>query len=81
MSKSIFVIDTPGCCGACPMSGTGVCRKWNMKDAHTFPKECPLKEIPQKKPDRAMGEWLEFNNGYNACIDKIMGFRNSRQQS
>lgn len=25
------------------MSGTGVCRKWSMKEAKTFPKDCPLK--------------------------------------
>lgn len=43
MSKSIFIIDTPACCGECPMSGTGVCRKWSMKEARTFPKDCPLK--------------------------------------
>lgn len=43
MSKSIFVIDTPACCGECPMSGTDVCRKWSMKEARTFPKDCPLK--------------------------------------
>lgn len=49
MSKSIFVIDTPNCYGVCPMSGTDVCRKWNMKDARTFPKDCPLKEIPDKQ--------------------------------
>lgn len=43
MSKSIFIIDTPTCCGECPMSGTSVCRKWSMKEARTFPKDCPLK--------------------------------------
>lgn len=43
MSKSIFIIDTPACCGECPMSGTGVCRKWSLKEARTFPKDCPLK--------------------------------------
>lgn len=43
MSKSIFIIDTPACCGECPMSRTGVCRKWSMKEARTFPKDCPLK--------------------------------------
>lgn len=49
MSKSIFLIDTPKCCGMCPMSGTDVCRKWNMKDLRTFPKECPLREVPEPK--------------------------------
>lgn len=43
MSKSIFIIDTPVCCGECPMSGTDVCREWNMKEAQAFPKDCPLK--------------------------------------
>lgn len=43
MSKSIFTIDTPSCCGECPMSGTGVCRKWSMKEARAFPRDCPLK--------------------------------------
>lgn len=43
MSKSIFIIDTPACCGECPMSCTDVCRKWSMKEARTFPKDCPLK--------------------------------------
>lgn len=51
MSKSILVIDTPPCCGECEMSGTGVCRKWNRKDLRTFPKNCPLKEVPGKMPD------------------------------
>lgn len=49
MSKSIFIIDTPACCGECPMSGTGVCRKWSMKEAHTFPKDCTLVKAPDKK--------------------------------
>lgn len=45
MGKAIIVTDMPDCCGECKMSGTGVCRKWNMKDANTFPKDCPLKLI------------------------------------
>lgn len=72
MGKSILVIDTPNCCGECEMSGTGVCRKWNMKNLKVFPKDCPLRELPEKKADRAMGEWLEFNCGWNACLDKIL---------
>lgn len=49
MSKSIFLIDTPKCCGMCPMSGTDVCRKWNMKDLRTFPEDCPLIKVPEYK--------------------------------
>lgn len=56
MSKSVFMIDTPACCGECPMSGTGVCRKWNRKEARTFPVECPLVEVAENQPQ--IGEWI-----------------------
>ena len=69
MSKSIFIIDTPACCGECPMSCTDVCRKWSKKDAKTFPKDCPLKEVPEKKEQTAFpkGYYDGWNNGFNAC--------------
>ncbi len=77
MSKSIFIIDTPNCCGECPMSGTGVCRKWSMKDASNFPKNCPLKEIPIRKDlgeleKYSIGEDYIWSEGYNYCIDEIL---------
>lgn len=53
-NTSYLPILTPGCCGACPASATGVCRKWNREDASRFPMECPLKNIHTigiKKPD------------------------------
>ncbi len=63
MSKSIFIIDTPACCGECPMSGTGVCRKWSMKEAKAFPKDCPLK--PAYDKDKAAEELIqEFEKYY-----------------
>lgn len=75
MSKSIFIIDTPACCGECPMSGTGVCRKWSMKEARTFPKDCPLVKMPEKDDCK---NYLDddaeaYCNGYNACIEEICG--------
>ncbi len=75
MSKSILVIDTPNCCGECPMSGTGVCGKWNRKDTRSFPKDCPLVPIPEKKATAGKPEEhdrLCMNSGYNSCIDEIL---------
>lgn len=44
-------------------------------DAEVHLKNCPLRELPQKK--RTIGKESEndqlcFNVGYNACIDEIM---------
>lgn len=86
MNKVAFIMDKPNCCGECEMSGTGVCRKWNMKDLKTFPKECPLKDIPEKKLEtqylnrkdcfgntETYGEMTDrYAVGYNACIDEIL---------
>lgn len=71
MGKSILVIDTPNCCGECKMSGTGVCRKWNTKDLRTFPKDCPLKKIPNKTKHPDSCDNGRYDKGWNDCIDKI----------
>ena len=82
MSKSILVMNTPEACIDCPChfaeeSGKVWCGKEKKElladDIETYkPDWCPLKEIPRKKPDKAMGEWLDFNCGYNACIHEIL---------
>lgn len=58
MSKAIFTIDMPKCCGECPMSATAVCRHWSMKEAKTFPKDCPLKEMPKCMEEKNYTEEL-----------------------
>lgn len=72
MSKSILVMDTPPCCGECKMSGTGVCMKWNRKNLRTFPRDCPLKEVPSKMPEESRWYSEEYAEGFNACIDDIL---------
>lgn len=81
MIKAIFVMDMPSTCGMCPMSGTDVCRKWNMKDLCEFPKDCPLREVPRKidyasyfKEDQQSIDFsMGYTKGYNDCINKILG--------
>lgn len=82
MSKSILVVDTPEACIDCPCHfAEDVGKVWCGKnkeelladDIETFkPDWCPLREIPQKKPTREMGEYLYFDCGYNACIDDVL---------
>ncbi len=75
MSKSFFVMDTPSCCGECKMSGTGVCRRWNMKNLKTFPEDCPLKKVPERKSYEALSDAnpvKAWGNGWNACIEEIL---------
>lgn len=74
MGKSIFIIGTPACCGECPMSGTGVCRKWNWKDARSFPKDCPLQDAPKKKGKNPYHNERErgYMDGWNDCLDQIL---------
>ncbi len=82
MSKSICIINTPNCCGECPMSGTDACKKWNKKDAKGFPKDCPLIPIPKKKETSGKPEEhdrLCMNYGYNACIDEILKEREKNE--
>lgn len=72
MGKSIFIIDTPACCGECPMSGTGVCRKWNRKDAKEFPKDCPLVKIPERADHPDHCDNGRYDKGWNDCLDQIL---------
>ena len=74
MSKSIFIIDTPACCGECPMSCTDVCRKWSRKEARTFPKDCPLK--PAYDVDKVVEQLEEMRSKreeqLRICVDNDM---------
>ncbi len=48
--------------------------KWSMKEARTFPEDCPLVKIPEKMDVVSDDEsiWAERRRGYNACIDEIL---------
>lgn len=68
--KAILVIDMPTDCIKCPLAD-GYC--WN-----TFPTKgradgCPLRPLPQKV-EMDFNEYYEgMADGWNACIDEIVG--------
>lgn len=68
MSKSILVIDTPSCCGKCPMSVTMACKK------RMFSEDCLLKQIPKRKKLGDFVSPLEDMKvvGFNACLEEIL---------
>ena len=81
MSKSILVIDTPEYCSECP-----VCYEdWQNREYcgitseriwyDNIPEWCPLKEAPKKMEgyDSIKRQWGEYEDGWNHCIDCILG--------
>lgn len=69
MPKAILVMDMPECCCDCSLTQ---CKENNMSTT-TRPTGCPLRILPEIKSVKAMGEWLDFNCGWNACLDTIKG--------
>lgn len=81
MNKSILVINTPESCNDCIMfdvfsiSCTYAKRSISETKQNSKPDWCPLKEVPGKmNPKHYLDDDAEpFCNGYNACIDEILG--------
>lgn len=88
MSKAMLIMDMPSRCGDCPCfdNFNRMCQEEhkflsmveiNIKNKK--PTWCPLREVPQKKEvlNREQYEFgsigLAFTEGYNACIDEILG--------
>jgi hypothetical protein len=75
MSKAILVLDMPSCCDECDINGifcgdvgnNDMCRAGG----------CPLKEVPKQREEKMASDVglrdCGFIDGWNACIDKIMG--------
>lgn len=85
MSKAILVMDMPKSCGDCCFSAQRynfctLLRKSEINYSHRTD-WCPLKEVPEKKevlnPSKRCETWemncTEYERGYNACIDEILG--------
>ena len=82
MAKAMLIMDEmPTTCSDCNLCGfDGVCHAVHEFCQYRFDKKqewCPLRECPTKKETvlseiRNMGE-INYNLGYNACIDEILG--------
>ena len=86
MSKAILVMDMPSSCIECPLlaswqdSASAPRNYWcphNLEITIEVEKRsewCPLREVPQKKDTKynpARNPYI--TQGYNACIDEILG--------
>lgn len=86
MSKAILVMDMPKNCRGCPCSyftegaWSDFCQVNNTPiiDEYKRVNCCPLREVPQKKDMEEMRKRtlladIYYAQGYNACIDEILG--------
>lgn len=75
MKKSILVINTPDSCRDCIARSLSddcmvVCKSvGEYRYNKSKPDWCPLKDIPEKYDTVSMN----FELGYNACIDEMLG--------
>ena len=76
--KAILVIDMPKSCAKCKLEDFGYC--WGGSSnvrlmATERSKECPLKPMPEKNTwdITKNGHVTEYAEGYNACLDEILG--------
>ena len=80
--KSVIVIDTPKNCLNCPARYDS----YGMEDicaladdiiynCSSKPDWCPLLPLPEKLKgnDSIYYQWGDYEDGYNACIDDILG--------
>lgn len=89
--KATLITDMPNTCNDCQFRHHRHCdilgelsEKWDGTDEFkNRDKNCPLKPLPQKRvlPEEEVvgtnyGEEPWFTDGYNACIDEILGDNN-----
>lgn len=85
MDKAILVINMPKSCDECPLFGSHYsdlcCKALNNRGInYPYPADfrqdwCPLKPMPKKMKghDSIYYQWGDYEDGYNACIDEILG--------
>ena len=80
--KAILVIEMPSSCDTCDFVDERYCYcnvPWFGKDVSDYVacrhEDCPLKELPQKKDVKNAKTMKDLGwiDGYNACIDEILG--------
>ena len=74
MAKAMLIMDMPESCEKCPMYNLGFCKHTGYFVHHTGSKNndrqdwCLIREVPEKYETVSM----DFERGYNACIDEIL---------
>lgn len=73
--KAILVIDMPKSCGQCPCVSFKTdkfeCQWRHIDNPDTVQTWCPLKPMPERKPEDFMEYW--FNRGYNTLHEELFG--------
>ena len=78
--KAILIMDMPSSCMECqfcynedfPMCEAGG-RRIKDDDIEKRQEWCPLREVPQYEYEWYDDEKSDYERGYNACIDEILG--------
>lgn len=79
MSKAILIMDMPKCCCECRMfyEKLGTCeltgRLVECGNESERQEWCPLREVPKHELEWYDDERSNYEKGYNACIDEILG--------
>ena len=77
MAKAMLIMDMPSNCYECELNNYHFCfvtddNVERYRNTEYKPTWCPLREVPQKKTALTMFDIGEAQ-GYNACIDEILG--------
>ena len=85
MSKAILVMDMPDSCMGCNFlycdaeNNSESCQAREKSRIVDLEKEdkpdwCPLREMPEEREENHIGTYeYNFNEGWNACIDAMIG--------
>lgn len=85
MIKGIIVVDVPEDCLNCDLrSATGYClpghkNVFRMSMMWSKPKDCPVKQLPERKPPSKLTPspmidhyYTDYDKGWNDCLDTIL---------
>lgn len=78
MAKAMLIMDEmPTTCSECKLCGfDGVCHAVHEFCQYRFDKKqewCPLRSVPEYEHEWYDDEKSDWERGYNACIDEILG--------
>ena len=74
--KAILILDAPKMCDKCPLINGIHCMvtREEIEDPWgEIDKNCPLKSMPRKMAVEHRWYSEDFAEGYNKCIDEILG--------